>query len=132
MKVYGFSEAEAIQYNDQPKDNLETLAAYKVPILHVIGLNDSIVPNEENTFKLVQNYIKAGGPAAIVPMTKGTQSLQGHHFPIETPEGLANFIIGNITPVKPVLASERFISVNNGLSNLAYRIGQKDSITVAF
>ncbi len=132
LKVYGFSEAEAIQYNDQPKDNLETLAAYKVPILHVIGLNDSIVPNEENTFKLVQNYIKAGGPAAIVPMTKGTQSLQGHHFPIETPEGLANFIIGNITPVKPVLASERFISVNNGLSNLAYRIGQKDSITVAF
>ncbi len=132
LKVYGFSDTEAVQYNDQPKDNLETLAACKVPILHVIGLNDSVVPNEENTFALVQNYIKAGGPATIVPMTKGAQSLQGHHFPIENPEALANFIISNTVPVQAILPAEQFISFNKGLNNLAYRIHQKDSITVAF
>ncbi|MGN7785448.1 GDSL-type esterase/lipase family protein [Niabella sp. 22666] len=132
LNVYGFSDTEAVQYKDQPKDNLETLAAYKVPILHVIGLNDSVVPNEENTFALVQNYIKAGGPATIVPMTKGAQNLQGHHFPIERPEALANFIISNTVPVQPILPAEQFISFNKGLNNLAYRIHQKDSITVAF
>ncbi|MGE9312593.1 GDSL-type esterase/lipase family protein [Niabella sp. CJ426] len=132
LNVYGFSDTEAIQYKDQPKDNLETLAAYRVPILHVIGLNDSVVPNEENTFALVQNYIKAGGPATIVPMTKGAQSLQGHHFPIEKPEALANFIISNTVPAQAILPAEQFISFNEGLNNLAYRIHQKDSITVAF
>ena len=132
LKVYGFSDTEALQYHDQPKDNLETLAAYKVPVLHVIGLNDKVVPNEENTFALIQNYIKAGGPATIIPMTTGTQNLQGHHFPIENPEALANFITNNTVPVRPILPAEHFISFNKDLNNLAYRIHQKDSITVAF
>src|SRR5215216_2143928 len=43
LEIYGFTEEQAIKYADQPKDNLEALASFKVPILHVVGLKDSIV-----------------------------------------------------------------------------------------
>ncbi|TCC89075.1 alpha/beta hydrolase [Pedobacter frigiditerrae] len=98
LTVYNLTEEEASQYKDQPKDNLDQLAALKVPILHVIGLDDRIVPIVENTMLLVQNYILKGGPATVIPMTKGIQSLEGHHFPIENPAAIADFIYRNSVP----------------------------------
>ncbi|WP_316767738.1 alpha/beta hydrolase family protein [Pedobacter frigiditerrae] len=95
LAVYNLTEEEAKQYKDQPKDNLDQLAALKVPILHVIGLDDRIVPVAENTMLLVQNYILKGGTATVIPMTKGVQSLEGHHFPIEEPATIADFIYRN-------------------------------------
>ncbi|MBO9617637.1 MAG: SGNH/GDSL hydrolase family protein [Niabella sp.] len=132
LKVFGLTEAQALEYKDQPKDNLETLAAYKVPILHVIGLKDSIVPYAENTALLVQNYINAGGPAAVVPMTRGAQELNGHHFTIEQPEKLADFIYANCVPVKVALPEERFIQSFGSLNNVLDRIRKKQTVTVAF
>jgi pimeloyl-ACP methyl ester carboxylesterase len=98
-KEYGFkSDDEAKQWDDNPLDNLEELAGAKVPILHMIGLQDKVVPPDENTFKLFNLYTKLGGPATIIPCTRGLQSLEGHHFPIETPELAADFILYH-TPV---------------------------------
>ncbi|SFG81802.1 Prolyl oligopeptidase family protein [Pedobacter insulae] len=99
LDLYGLTEEEALRYTDQPKDNLDNLAALKVPILHIIGLDDKIVPIAENTLLLVQNYVLKGGPATIIPMTKGKQSLEGHHFPIEQPTLIADFIYRNSVPV---------------------------------
>ena len=132
LKVYGFTEEQALQYKDQPKDNLEALAAFKVPILHVIGLQDSIVPYEENSFVLVNNYIKAGGTATVIPMVKGRQELSGHHFSIENPEALADFIYRNSVPVKNILKSENFIHSYGNLNNILYLIQNKREATVAF
>jgi len=94
LKVeYGFkSNAIAKRYLDNPMDNLESLAVAKVPVLHMIGLEDKIVPPEENTFTLIDRYVKLGGIAAIVSCTQGKQTLEGHHFPIETPDLVADFI----------------------------------------
>lgn len=107
LQVFGFTEIQALEYKDQPKDHLETLAAYKVPVLHIISLKDSIVPYDENTLVLVQNYIRAGGTATVVPMTRGEQELSGHHFPVEHPEKLADFIFTNCIPVKDSLLPVR-------------------------
>lgn len=92
-EAYGFaSDEEAKSYADNPIDNLNILAEAKIPILHMIGLEDEIVPPEENTFPLINTYIRLGGSATVVPCTKGEQRLQGHHFPIETPRIVADFI----------------------------------------
>jgi len=131
--VYGFqNEEEVLQYRDQPKDNLDALAAFKVPILHVIGLNDSIVPPEENTFVLVNNYIQKGGTATVVPITKGKQELNGHHFDIENPELLADFIYKNSVPVVSPLKSQDFIYPFGNLNNTLYPIQHERKATVAF
>ncbi|ANH83992.1 hypothetical protein A8C56_15700 [Niabella ginsenosidivorans] len=132
LKVYGFTEEQALQYNDQPKDHLETLAAFKVPVLHVIGLQDSLVPNDENTFILVRNYINNGGPATVVPMTKGKQELNGHHFPIEHPEKQAAFIYDHSVPVTGLLPADDFIYRYGNLDNVLHRIQNKEAVTVAF
>jgi sialidase-1 len=92
LTEYYFTEEDALGFTDNPMDNLQGLAACKVPILHSVGLKDSIVPYLENTFPLGQRYINLGGPATIMPMTKGKQTLEGHHFPIEYPERIAQFI----------------------------------------
>lgn len=132
LEVYGFTEEQALQYKDQPKDNLGALASFKVPILHVVGLKDSVVPYEENSLVLANNYIRQGGPTTVIPMTKGKQELSGHHFIIENPEALAEFIYKNSVPVKQPLKSENFIHLYGRLDNVLYRIQNNQEVTIAF
>ena len=102
QKAYNFkSEQEALDYKDNPIDKLEKLAAAKVPLLFQIGLHDSIVPPDENTYILANKYIRLGGPATIYPNTLGKQSLQGHHFPIDDVKGSAAFIQKSYPEVNP-------------------------------
>ncbi len=103
LEMYGFkNDAEALAYTDNPIDNLDALAKAKVPILHLIGLNDAVVPPELNTMVLVNRYIRLGGIATVVPCTQGLQDSEGHHFPIETPRLVANFIINNYKSSPPI------------------------------
>jgi sialidase-1 len=61
-------------------------------------LKDEIVPIEENSLPLINNYIKLGGIATVIPCTERTQKLKGHHFKIETPRTVADFIKYHATP----------------------------------
>lgn len=132
LAVYGLTDLEAMGYKDQPKDNLGALAAYKVPILHVVGLKDSIVPYTENTALLVQNYVGQGGPATVIPMTRGPQEMHGHHFKVEHPEQLADFICEHSLPVRRPLRASQFIEDFGRLDNLVSKIKDKEAVRVAF
>jgi sialidase-1 len=117
MKTYGFKdEDEAKAFKDNPIDNLEKLAAAGVPVLHMIGLHDEIVPPEENTFILVNRYFRLGGAATVVPCTRGRQDLEGHHFDIETPALVADFIKQNTLAFRTKLASGPYLASRGGLS----------------
>jgi sialidase-1 len=132
LKSYSLTEAEALSFSDNPLDNLKGLAACKVPILHVISLEDKIVPNEENTYRLVENYLKLGGKATVWPMTKGEKSLQGHHFLIENPEQIADFIEQNSSPMKIPLEARNYHHVRTGLSNSFRKFKNEKVGRVAF
>ncbi|GAB3255567.1 hypothetical protein GCM10027347_16780 [Larkinella harenae] len=132
LEVYGFSEQQALDFPDQPMDNLAGLAAYKVPLLHVISLNDKLVPNDENTFSLVDRYLKLGGPATVYSMSRGAQKLEGHHFPIEHPERWADFIQQHSYPVQKPLSPQPYVQIRNGLSNVYRTIMEQKKATVAF
>jgi len=92
LKAYGFTEEQALAYRDNPIDNLEALARAKVPILHVIGANDRVVPPAENTYLLKERYEKLGGAMAVHVNTKGPETLDGHHFSLDDPVLVVNFI----------------------------------------
>lgn len=132
LKNYGLTETEALSFSDNPIDNLKGLAACKVPVLHAISLEDKIVPNEENTFLLIDNYIKLGGKATIWPMTKGEKSLQGHHFLMENPEKIADFIEQNSKSAKSLLDAENFHQMRGGLSNSFRKFENEKFGRVAF
>ncbi|GAB3342879.1 hypothetical protein GCM10027299_58090 [Larkinella ripae] len=132
LAVYGFSEQQALDFTDQPMDNLAGLAAYKVPILHVISLNDKLVPNAENTFPLVEQYQKLGGPTTVYAMSRGAQTLEGHHFPIEHPDWWADFIQRNSYPVQKPLSQKPYVQIRNGLPNAYRAMTEQKKATVAF
>ena len=131
-EVYHLTEEQAMAYKDNPVDNLEGLAAFKVPVLNVIGLNDKIAPRGENTDIFVQRYTALGGPAAIYPVADGPQELQGHHFPIRHPDHFADFIFCNSYPVKKILPYIDYINTRGGIANFYKTILKNKKATVAF
>lgn len=67
LERYGFAnEAEALAYPTNPVDNLEALAKAGVPLLHVFGNADEVVPWEENTGLLAERYRKLGGSITLI------------------------------------------------------------------
>ncbi len=130
---YGFkSDKEAKEYANNPIDNLEKFAEAKVPVLHMIGLKDQIVPPEENTLILIDRYIKLGGIATVVPCTKGKQNLWGHHFVIETPRLGADFIKYNTKLPKAALRCVDYQEMRNGLKNSFIKFEREKKGRVAF
>ena len=132
LDVYGFSEQQALAFDDNPMDHLEGMAAYKIPILHVISLKDKLVPSDENTFPLVERYQKLGGPTTVYAMSRGAQTLEGHHFPIEHPEWWADFITRHSVPVQKPLSSLAYVNIRAGLPNAYRAITEQQKATVAF
>lgn len=132
LKVYGMSEAQALAYEDNPVDHLEGLAAFKIPVFHVIGLEDHVVPPAENTFVLVDRYLKLGGPALVYPETRGPQALHGHHFTIEDPSLGADFVYRASYPVIHPLAYSRYYQVRGGLPHFFQAVRSGRPVTVAF
>ena len=89
IQDYGFKdEQEALAYGKNPIDNLKSLADAKVPLLHICGDADNIVPYPENTAILKQNYEKLGGPITVI-IKKGL----GHHpHGLEDPTPAVQFV----------------------------------------
>jgi sialidase-1 len=81
------------------------------------GLGDEIIPADENTFILINRYLRLGGSATVVPCTMGKQSLQGHHYPIETPRLVADFITYHSkTPIE-TLDAAAYYHLRGGIQN---------------
>ena len=109
-KEYGFiSDEQAKAYKNNPIDNLDILAKAKVPILHMIGLDDG-----------------------VVPCTEGKQELYGHHFDIETPRLGADFIKYNTQLPKQKLNAANYHSVRGGLKNSFIKFEREKKGRVAF
>ena len=55
--------AKLVEHN--PVDRLEGLAAARVPILHIQGDSDRVVPHEKNSGLLAERYKALGGPVQV-------------------------------------------------------------------
>jgi len=89
-KAYLFaSEAEALAYPKNPVDNLASLAKAGIPLLHVCGDADEVVPFEENTLVLKDRYEQLGGKIELI-IKKG---FKHHPHGLDDPLPIVNFII---------------------------------------
>ena len=67
LKQYGFQcDDEAKAYTGNPVDSLKTLAKANVPLLHVFGDADDVVPWDENTGLLAERYQALGGSIELI------------------------------------------------------------------
>ena len=113
---YGFTEEEAMATKDIPLYKLEPLAKAGIPILHVIGANDKVVPPAENTFILEKKYRALGGRVTVLINQGGPETAYGHHYPLDNPQRYANFIIDN-TPLPPFADGTEWYQLRDGLRN---------------
>ncbi|MCK5270363.1 MAG: hypothetical protein KAJ46_06245 [Sedimentisphaerales bacterium] len=88
LKAYGLTEDEALVYKHNPIDNLEPIVHADVPLLHVCGDSDKLVPMDENTDILEERYKKLGGRIRII-LKKGI----GHNpHSLKDPTKIVRFI----------------------------------------
>ena len=89
LKAYGFKNAaEAKAYTGNPIDNLEPLAKAGIPIIHVVGDLDKVVPVAENTGIAEKRYKKMGGIFKVI------HKPVGHHpHSLKDPQPLVDFML---------------------------------------
>ena len=89
LKAYGFKdEAEAMAFDGNPIDGLKPLAKAKVPLLHVVGDDDKVVPVAENTAVLERRYKALGGKIEVIHKPG-----VGHHpHSLKDPARLVEFV----------------------------------------
>ena len=90
-KIYELSEEQANQWKGNPIDILEPIAKAKVPIIHVVGDKDDVVPMDENTMVLKERYEKLGGHVELI-VKPGV----GHHpHSLADPSPIVDYILKN-------------------------------------
>lgn len=67
LKAHDFPDtAAAVAYQGNPVDQLAPLAKAKIPLLHVYGDADEVVPWQENTGKVAERYRSLGGEITLI------------------------------------------------------------------
>lgn len=104
LAEYDMTQQQAEAYDGNPVDRLSAIAAARIPILHIVSLNDRVVPPAENTFVLQKKYRALGGKMDVIEVTEGTAKSNGHHFTHPDPRRVADFIE---SAVKAAIENER-------------------------
>ena len=89
LKAYTLTEDQALAYKKNPTDNLEPIANAKIPLLHVVGDIDDVVPVSENTALIEKRYLELGGPIQVIHKPD-----VGHHpHSLKDPQPIVDFIL---------------------------------------
>lgn len=90
------NDEQAKAYQGNPVDQLKALADAKVPLLHVYGDADDVVPWDENTGLIAERYKALGGSIQLI-----AKPGIGHHpHGLKDSSRIVDFILKNATPTK--------------------------------
>ena len=132
LKVYNLTEETIKDYKGMPIFNARKLAEAKVPVLHVCGATDNVVPVEENTYVLEKTYKEAGGDIRII-MKEGI----GHHpHSLKDPSPIVRFILSNTSPAlldkQLPYESKMAINFRGNMDNCRFKFENEKKGRVAF
>ncbi len=98
INCYGFkNEAEALAWTKNPIDNLKPLAKAKIPLIHVVGDADTVVPAAENTSIVEKRYKTLKGEITVFHKPK-----VGHHpHGLDDPKPVVDLILRHAGQSKP-------------------------------
>ena len=92
LDAYGLTREQFGKFKGSPIDNLAPLAKANVPIIHVVGDADKIVPLAENTAIVEERYRNLGGHITVIHKKDG-----GHHpHSLEDPTPIVDFILKHV------------------------------------
>ncbi|HWL09231.1 MAG TPA: GDSL-type esterase/lipase family protein [Planctomicrobium sp.] len=141
LAAYQFpNEQAALEYTGNPVDNLASLAKAGVPLLHVYGDADEVVPWEENTGLVLKRYRELGGMISEIRKP----GVKHHPHGLDDPTSIVIFILQNTVdpstiqkapqskdreyePVKAELVRPR-----NGLGHVLKKLKSGETVKVAY
>lgn len=90
LKAYSFAnEQEVVAWKRNPIDHAKIMAKAKIPILHVVGDADNVVPVSENTAIFESRMAEYGHPIRVIHKKE-----VGHHpHSLSNPEEIVHFIL---------------------------------------
>jgi len=92
LASYGFTETEALAFRGNPIDRLKPLAKAGIPILHIVGDVDTVVPITENSNIIEKRYRALGGTINVIHK-KGV----GHHpHSLKDPKPIVEFFLKHV------------------------------------
>jgi len=92
LTCYEFAnEQTALDYKLNPVDNLAVLAKARIPILHVIGDADEVVPVSENSDLVESRYKALGGFIQVIRKPGGLH----HPHSLDDPTPIVDFILSH-------------------------------------
>ena len=110
LAEYGLDEAGALSAQVNPIDGLKELAAARIPLLHVVGEADVVVPVAENTNLLEARYRKLGGPIEVIRKP----GVDHHPHSLNPPDRIVDFILRHRRDVTIVLAGDSTVTDKAG------------------
>ena len=91
LMAYNLDENSVMEFEGIPIYNAIKVAKANIPVIHVCGDADKVVPYEENTIILARNFKEAGGDIELI-VKKGV----GHHpHSLKDPTPILDFILKN-------------------------------------
>ncbi|WP_176012931.1 GDSL-type esterase/lipase family protein [Victivallis sp. Marseille-Q1083] len=122
LKQYNLTAEELPHFDNNPIDGLEGLAAADVPLLHVCGTADTVVPMTENSDLLERRYRELGGRIRVI-----RKPGVGHHpHSLPNPSVIVNFLKGR------ALGENDFLKPRRGLRNSGLQFLRNPTGRVAF
>lgn len=91
LNAHKLDEKSVLKFKGIPVYAAVTVAKAGIPAFHVCGAADNVVPYEENTKLLVENFRKSGGEIEVI-LKEGV----GHHpHSLKDPKPIVEFILNN-------------------------------------
>lgn len=92
LEVYALDSVSVMAYDDLPLNNCVCVAEANIPVIHVYGEEDKIVPYAENTAIVVEKMRAAGGIIKLIPKPG-----VGHHpHCLKDPQVILDFILDSV------------------------------------
>ena len=129
LAAYGFkTDAQAMAYGGNPLDQLAPIAKAKIPLRHVVSMDDLVVPPEQNTLAAQRRLRKLGWDLDVVAVANGN-ACEGHHFPMpEVYESVA--FVRRHADVQP--DGKDYFTLRDGLANCRHKFTNDKMGRVAF
>ena len=89
LKAWNFTEKQAMEFKGNPIDNLKPLADARIPILHLCGDADEVVPPTENTVIIEKRYKMLGGHIEVF----WKRGAKHHPHCLKNPQPIVDFIL---------------------------------------
>lgn len=133
QKAYGLSEAELLTSKLNPIEQLDVLVSAKIPLLHVCGATDDVVPMDENSLVVKQRYDSLGGEMTLI----AKPHCNHHPHSLQDPTRIVNFVLTHTgfadqvtEPTTPY--GYDYFSLRGGLHRCRAKFEQEKTGRVAF